>query len=323
MKNKFNFSIIIFLLSGFSLLFSQTMPTKLVYAAPTVLPSSICYIAVIKNYFKEEGLDVEEKMFSSGRDALQALASQQAQFQSGSETPFVHAIVQGNDLITIAAISENHEVGFIARTDHGILKPEDLKGKKIATAAGTNSDYFMYQLLKKYNLKSSDLQITNMKDPDMKIALINGDIDAYFSREPHLYYAKKELGDKAKIFEPGDLYYGRQLVNMNRDYALKNPLIVRKIIRALLKAETFIIKNPGEAQKLVATKLKIDSKDIAELWKDIIYKIELDKKLPEILEKIGEWSASSSKKTGPLPNFKDHIYKDGLNNEKPSAVEIQ
>lgn len=302
---------------------AQSSTTKVVYAAPTVLPSSICYIAGIKNYFKEEGLEVEEKMFSSGRDALQALSAGQAQFQSGAETPVVHAIVQGSDIVTIASISENHEAGFIARLDHGVNKPEDLKGKKIATAAGTNSDYFMYELFKKYNIKSSDVQITNMKDPDMKVALINGDIDAYFSREPHLYYAKKELAEKAKVFEAGELYSGRQLVNMNRDYVTKNPEVVRKIIRALLKAEEFIQKNPDEAKKLVAQKLKIDVKDIGELWKDITFKIELDKELPAILSKIGAWSMSTNKKDGALPNFKKHIYTDALSAEKKSAVEIK
>ena len=296
---------------------------KLIYAAPTVLPSSACYIAVLNNYFKEEGLDVGEKIFSSGRDALQALASGQAQFQSGAETPLVHSIVQGSDLVTIASISENHEAGFISRLDHGVSKPEELKGKKIATAAGTNSDYFMYELLKKYNLKTSDVQITNMKDPDMKIALINGDIDAYFSREPHLYYAKKELGDKAKVFEAGELYSGRQLVNMNRDYVLKNPETVRKIIRALLKAERFINEHPEDAKKLVSTKLKIEKKDLDDMWKDIIFKVELDKDLPAILNKIGIWSMSNSKKEGPLPDFKSHIYTDALSKERKTSVEIK
>lgn len=296
---------------------------KLIYAAPTVLPSSICYIAGIKNYFKDEGLDVEEKMFSSGRDALQALFAKQAQFQSGAETPIVHSIVQGTDVVTIASISANHEAGFIARIDHGIKKPEDLKGKKIATAAGTNSDYFLYEFLKKYNLKTSDVKITNMKDPDMKVALINGDIDAYFSREPHLYYAKKELGDKAFVFPAGDLYYGRQLVNMNREFAVQNPEVVRKIIRALLKAETFIRKNPEETKKLIAQKLKIDPNELEMMWSDINFKVALDKDLPALMEKIGIWSMSINKKEGALPNFKDHIYKDALLKEKKSVVEVK
>jgi NitT/TauT family transport system substrate-binding protein len=298
-------------------------PVKMLYAAPTSLPAAICYLAGIKNYFKEEGLEVEEKMFSSGRDALEALLAKQAQLQSVSETPVVHAIVQGNDIVTIATVSEHHEARVIARIDHGISKPEDIKGKKIATAAGTNSDYFMYEFLKKYNLKTTDVQITNMKAPDMKVALVKGDIDAYFAWEPHIYYAKKELGEKAIIFPPGDLYDGRQTVNMNREYALQNPEVVRKVIRALLKAETFIKKNPAEAKKLIATKLKIEVADMDAMWNEITFKVELDKNLPGIMEKIGAWSFGVNKKTGALPDFKSHIYKEALLKEKKSAVEIK
>lgn len=321
MLKNINNAAVVLALCLCSSAFSAT--DKIIYAAPTVIPSAICYIAGVKGFFKDEGLDVEEKIFSSGRDALQALISGQAQLRSGSETPVVHAIIQGNDVVTIASISSNHEVGFVARTDHGILKAENLKGKKIATAAGTNSDYFMYLLLKKHNITPSEVQITNMKDPDMKVALINGDIDAYFSREPYLYYAKKELGDKAKIFKPGDLYFGRQLVNMNREFVMKNPLIVKKIIRALLKAEAFIEKNPSEAKKIVAEKLKIDPGEIDLMWKDINFKVELDKDLPRLLSEIGKWSMEVNKVKGAMPDFKKTIYANALKDEKKSSVEIE
>ena len=301
----------------------QKKAINILYAAPTSLAAAICYLASLKNYFNEEGLDVDEKLFSSGRDALEVLLAEQAQFQSVSETPVVHAIIQGNDIVTIATVSEHHEARVIARVDHGINNPWDLKGKKVATAAGTNSDYFMYEFLKKYHLETTDVQITNMKAPDMRFALLKGDIDAYFAWEPQIYYAKKELGSKAIVFPPGDLYNGRHTVNMNRAYAEKNPEIVRKIIRALLKAELFIKNNPAEAKKLVGKKLRIDSSDIDVLWKEIIFKVELDKNLPMLFEKIGRWSAIVNKKVGPLPNFKSHIYKDALLKEKESAVEIK
>lgn len=322
MKNKLK-SLVIAITLIMPVALSAADPVKMLYAAPTSLPAAICYLASIQNYFKDEGLEVEEKMFSSGRDALDALLAKQAQLQSVSETPVVHAIVQGNDIVTIATVSRHHEARVIARADHGISKPEDIRGKKIATAVGTNSDYFMYEFLKKYKMTPKDVQITNMKAPDMKVALVKGDIDAYFAWEPHIYYAKKELGDKAIVFAPGDLYEGRQTVNMNREYVKENPEVVRKVIRALLKAETFIQKNPAEAKKLIATKLKIDPADIDAMWSEITFKVELDKKLPALMEKIGAWSFSTSKKEGKAPDFKSHIYTEALSKEKKKAVEIK
>jgi len=77
-------------------------PQHLVYALPMTETAAVAFIALDKGFFKEEGLDVEGKMFSSGREALQALLAGQAQLQSVSETPIVHAIIQGNKVATVA-----------------------------------------------------------------------------------------------------------------------------------------------------------------------------------------------------------------------------
>lgn len=294
--------------------------SKIIYAAPTSLPAAICYLASIKGFFKEEGLDVDEKLFSSGRDALDALLAKKAQLQSVSETPIVHATLQGNDLVTIATVSRHKEAKLIVRKDKGISKPADLKGKKLATAPGTNSDYFMHAFLKANKLALTDVKIVNLKAPEMKVALVNGDIDGYFAWEPHIYYAKKELGDKALVFGPGELYSGYQTVNMNRDFAEANPGVVAKVIRALLKAEKWMNANEKEAKTKIAEKLKIDAADIDSMWADIEFKVELDQQLPKTMKTIAQWSAELNKRTEPLPDFSKKLSPAALRKEKPDAV---
>lgn len=295
---------------------------KMTYAAPTSLPAAICYLAGLKGFFKAEGLEVEEKMFSSGRDALDALLAKKAELQSVSETPIVHALLQGNDIVTIATVSRHKEAKLVARKDKGIAKASDLKGKKLGTAPGTNSDYFMYQFLKANKLSPADVRIVNLKAPEMKVALVNGDIDGYFAWEPHIHYAKKELGANAVVFGPGELYKGNQTVNMNREYAEANPEVVAKVVRALLKAEAYLKKNEKEAKALIAEKLKIDAADIDEMWGDITFKVELDKELLRTMKKIGEWSAELNKRTEPLPDFRKRLLPTALKKEKPGAVTL-
>jgi len=301
---------------------SRAEDTKITYAAPTSLPAAICYIAGMKGFFKAEGLEVEEKLFSSGRDALDALLAKKAELQSVSETPIVHALLQGSQLVTIATVSRHKEAKLIARKDKGISKPADVKGKKLATAPGTNSDYFMYEFLKANGLTSADVKIVNMKAPEMKVALVNGDIDGYFAWEPHIHYAKKELSDKAIVFGPGKLYSGNQTVNMNRDYAEAHPEVVAKVIRALLKAEDWTKKNEKEAKKLVAEKLKIDMADIDAMWAEITFKVELDKQLPLTMKKIAEWATELNKRKEALPDFNKELSPSALRKEKASAVTL-
>jgi len=294
--------------------------TKIVYAAPTTVAAAVMYIANINGYFKAQGIEVEEKLFSSGREAMDALLAGQAQLQSVSETPLVLAVLQGNNVVTIATTSAHEETKLIARRDRGIQKETDLKGKKVATAPGTNSDYFMYVFLKGHGLSKKDIKVFNMKAPEMKTALVTGDIDAYFAWEPHIYYAKKELGDKAIVFNPGARYHGRHTVNMNADFVKKNPETVRKIVRALLQAEEFIRKNPEKAQELVAAKLKVDRVDLAQMWREIDFKVQLDEGVLPLYQKIGHWFAEINKREAPLPDFKQHIYSKALLEERKSAV---
>lgn len=297
-------------------------PVKLIYALPVSVPVALPYIAIDKGFFKEEGLDVEARVFSSGREALQALLSHQAQIQSVSETPIVHAIVQGNSIVTIATVAEHMEAKLIVRKDRGILKPADIKGKRLATLPGTNSDYFMYRFLRKHGLKLGDIHVTNMSPPEMIVAYAKGDIDGYFAWEPHIYYGRRQLPKESEVFYPGELYRGWSTVNMDPDFVRQNPETARKIIRALLKAEDFVRSYPEESIRLMAQRLKMDESVLASLWKENVFKVELLRGFPDQMKEIGRWALEQSKSERPLPEFGKYIYDKALAQERPKAVRL-
>lgn len=136
--------------------------TKITYAMPITLAAIPAYVAAEKGFWQEEGLEVERKMFSAGRLAVDALLSESAEVMSVSETPLVHAILKGNDVYIVLTVTEHQETKFIGRKDHGIKKPGDLRGKRIATLPGTNSDYFMYEFLQAHGISVSDVKVTNL-----------------------------------------------------------------------------------------------------------------------------------------------------------------
>lgn len=296
---------------------------KIVYAMPTTVPAVLAYVADEKGFWKEEGLDVEAKMFPSGREALQALLARNAQVMSVSETPPVHAILQGNKIYCVATIAEHIETKLIARMDRGISRPKDLKGKKVATLPGTNSDYFMYEFLKKYGISPRELKIANMSPPDMVVAYVKGDIDAYFAWEPHIYYGKKQLPDVSIVFYPKELYRGRTTVNMNQDYVRQHPGVVRKLIRGLLKAESFVENFPEKALEMEAKRLNMERDVLNALWPEHVFKVQLDRDFLPLLEKVGRWAAELHKLKKPFPDFREYIYEEALKKERPSSVEIQ
>ncbi|MBI5240624.1 MAG: ABC transporter substrate-binding protein [Elusimicrobia bacterium] len=301
---------------------SGDRPRKLVYALPVSVPASLAYIAMDKGFFRDEGLDVETKMFSSGREALQTLLAGQAQIQSVSETPVVHAILQGNRVVTIAAISEHAEAKLLARTDRGISRPGDLRGKRVATLPGTNADYFMHRLLAEHGLAPGDLRITNMSPPDMVVALAKGDIDAYFAWEPHIHYGRKALPGRTMVFFPGKLYRGHATVNMDPDFAARNPGTVRAVLRALLKAEEFARRQPQESIALVSRRLDMDPQVLQELWAEEDLRVHLDRSLVDQMTDIGRWAAALLGGGASPPDIRAHIHDQELREEKPLAVQL-
>jgi NitT/TauT family transport system substrate-binding protein len=316
---------LLMLLSCVPALFAQPSregPETIVYAMPVTVPAVLAYVAAEKGFWKAEGLEVVPKMFSSGREALQALLAKNAEVMSVSETPPVHAILQGNDIRCIATIAEHIEAKLIARKDRGILKPDDLAGKRVATLPGTNSDYFMYRFLEKHHIPLEKVRIANMNPPEMVVAYAKGDIDAYFAWEPHITYGKRQLPEQSLVFYPGELYRGRTTVITNKDYAEGHPDSARKLIRGFLRAERFVKERPEEAISLVAARLKMEPSVLRELWKENVFKVGLDKGLLPLLEQVGRWAVERSETGKPLPDFRDYIYAEALKKEKPSAVRL-
>jgi ABC-type nitrate/sulfonate/bicarbonate transport system substrate-binding protein len=296
-------------------------PVKLVYALPVSVPAVIPFVAIDKGFFKAEGLEVEARLFSSGREALQALLAGQAQLQTVSETPVVHSIVQGNRVAVIATVARHQEAKLISRKESGIAEPADLKGKKVATLPGTNSDYFMHRYLAAHGLAPADLSLMNMPPPQMVAALVNGDIDAYFAWEPHIHYGRRKL-EGARVVYPGKLYQGWATVNMDPDYAAANPQTVRKALRALIAAEAWVKAHKDEAVALVSKKLDIEEPVLRALWDECVFKVELDRSLLPQMRDIGAWSAGMSKSDKPLPDFRQYIHDEPLRKERPKSVSL-
>lgn len=281
---------------------------KITYAMPITVAAIPSYVALEKGFWKEEGLDVQAQMFPSGRQALDALLAKSAEVMSVSETPLMHAILQGNKIYIVTTVTQHQEVKLIVRRDKGIQSPNDLRGKRIATLPGTNSDYFMYEFLKKNNIPIEQVNITNMNPPDMVTAFVQGNIDAYFAWEPHIYYAQKQLPQQSIVFPPGDLYHGRHCVAMNQEFVRANPGVVEKLTRGFQRAERFVNEKPDESMAIVSKITGMDIDALKSLWSEYKVTVGIDPQLLQILEQEGRWARSISKSSDPIPNFRDYIY---------------
>lgn len=301
---------------------AEPQPIRITYAMPMTVAAIPVYVALERGYWADEGLDVDAKMFSAGRLALDALLGKNAQVMSVSETPLVHAILQGNKIFIVATVTAHKEVKLIVRTDHGIRAPADLRGKKIATLPGTNSDFFMYRFLEANGISARDVKITNMAPPEMVTALVGADIDAYFAWEPHIYYARERLPRATAVYPPGNLYAGRHCVAMNQDFVAEHPEVVPKLIRGFIQAERYVAKHPAKARAIVAKRTGMDDAALRDLWPEYHIAVQFDRELAEILDSEARWARGVQGSADPIPRMLNFLYTKALRDVRPASVSI-
>jgi len=305
---------------------SEEQPNEavFVYGQPTTIAAAPLIIANEKGFWKESGLNVQVQRFSAGRLALDATINGTIQANSVSETGPVLAMLSGSKIFIVGTAGKHKETKFIGRKDRGIASAADLKGKKIATLPGTNSDYFMYVLLQQNRLSSKDAQIVSMNPPEMISSLTRGDIDGFFAWEPHIYYAKTQLGENAIIFEPGELYNGYHTIIMRQDFVQKNPAQVEKFLEGILKAEKFMGQNRDESIQIVAKQLDMQPKAVEELWPEYDFSLTLEPGLVDTLNKEAAWAIDNKVvTTQETPALDQFVFTTALKNIDANLVSIQ
>jgi NitT/TauT family transport system substrate-binding protein len=110
---------------------------------------------------------------------------------------------------------------------------------------------------------------------------------------------------------------------VRRELAEKNPEGVRKFLRAILRADSFIREHPGEARAITVNAMGAYSALYEKEWQDFSFSAGLDQGLILNLEDQARWmikrEAGVARRT---PNFLEFVHADGLKAVRPEAVRI-
>jgi len=304
--------------------FISPPPQKTVaIGAATPIINSLIWVAYAKDFF-HEGLDVQFKPYQSGKIALRALVNNEVDLATTSEAAFMFNTFKHEALRLVTTLgSADNEVRIVARRDHGIQQPSDLKGKTLATQKGSAVHFFLSRFLTYNFLKPSDINIIYMKADKLPNALIQGEIDAFSMREPYLQQAKNGLGDKAvELAEPGVYTKTHNLV-CNKNFVETEQDTLKKVLQTLNKTAQFMENHPQESIEIIAQKRGMTVPKISEVWSNYIFELSLSQSLLTTMEAEARWAI----KHGLLseenrPNYLDKIYTEALAEVKPEAVEI-
>jgi NitT/TauT family transport system substrate-binding protein len=166
------------------------------------------------------------------------------------------AIIKGSPM---AAVAHNHKGGsmyLVAR--HGIDKPEDLLGKKVALGPKPESNngwWVTYAMQNNIPKEAEHYQNFVMTDRDEYLALKTGNLDAFWCCDP--WGSMAEYENTGKIIRTFDVHpngtWGICCAQvMNRTFIKEHPKIAQKMVIAHVRAIQHIYMKPIKSAEIFA-----------------------------------------------------------------------
>ena len=288
------FSMLLLLISGCGQKAPEPLE-KIVLGTQMIAHIAPVWIAVKRGYFQEEGLQVEIREFASGQVALQAMLKDKGiNLATAGQTPVMFNSFHRNDYAIIGGmVYSDKDIKILARPDRGIKAPEDLKGKIVGTTTHTTSYFFLNLFLTYHQMQMSDVKIVDLEPARLSQALIQGQIDAVSTLEPYIYQARKALGDKALLLPNEGIFRNDLYFIARKDFLKDHTEALKRFLRAIEKANAFILKNGNEAMEIVGQKLKMDKEGMKSIWNDLLFKLFLDQSILISLEDQARWAISN------------------------------
>lgn len=286
--------------------------------------SGLLDIAAAKGFFAAEGLAVTIKTADTGPAAINAVLSGEAAVGTTAETPIANAMVAGKKLKIIATIfSSAYDPGIVARRDHGISQPSDLKGKRIATVPGTAAHYLLDIYLAFHDIPVESITRVDMKPDQIASAITSGDVDAVAIWNPHLLKTSNKLGSNALILPSNEIYALVFNLVIAPETLSRHREAIDRLLRALLRAEAFARTQQSEAVSIVASTTGSSAHDIQAQWNSLSYELALRQSLILAIENESRWILRRGYVPGgSMPDALGAIESEPLKLLRPSSVSI-
>lgn len=207
------------------------------------------FVAKELGYYEDAGLDVNIKDFDFVTFPADAVDSREFEFASIGGDEAILARSRGNNIKAIAAIFQKNPLGFV--TTKGIIRPSDLKGKKLGLQKGVQSDYLLRILLRKGKVDESEVEFVKIQFDDTLFS--DGEIDLfplYITQEPFTLEKEGMEFDMLMPYDYGINFYGDVLIT-HEALIRDNPGLVNDFLNATLKGYRYSLENFEETVEIM------------------------------------------------------------------------
>ena len=207
------------------------------------------YTAQAKGLFRDEGLEIEFIQVNPRLGAM-AVLNGDVTFTTSFVSTF-RGIVQGLPMKTVFILLKKG-IYFLMVRPEVIKDIQDLKGKKLGVTAVNGGDHLIgKELLRSKGVDPNLVQAIAVGEPALRTqAVLSGVVQAVSVSPPHDVLLQ-QMGLKAIAGPPEVGVPSSGLFAADR-LLKENPQILRRTLRALLKANRFIEENREETIRIMA-----------------------------------------------------------------------
>jgi NitT/TauT family transport system substrate-binding protein len=264
------------------------------------------FVANEKGFFKEEGLDVKAKSFSSPGDSLLPLMAGDLDAALSTADSVITVLDKAPGQVKVVYLTDTSAGADAIVAKKEIPNLKAIKGHTVAATLGQCNQLLLEKALEKAGLTDKDIQLKNMNADDSGAALVAGKLDVAVTWEPWITKASGENKGHVIFSSAETPNLILDVLAISSKTSSKKAAETRAFLKGLNHGYEFLQQHPDEACALAAKILDQKPDEVKAMLPKVIFYS--PKKNIEVMENGS--AAKASKEVAQF--FKDKKISDTL-----------
>lgn len=299
-------------------------PESITVGIPPSEGNALIYIAENQGFFAGNGISVTMREYDTGVAAVNGLLNNDVDMALTTDYVTVRNAFQKKNISIVGNIDKGENDYLIGRKDHGIEDIPGLKGKRIGVARQTIMEFYLGRFLELHGMSIHDVTLVDLKPSQYVDAITNGSVDAIMIMSNYIDPVNKRLGANQVMWQAQSSQPSFWALSCRNDWVASHPQSIARFLKSLGLAEDYIVNHPTEAKAIVQKRLNYTDAYIAAIWPKNQFSLTLDQSLITAMEDKARWMIKNNLTTEKnIPDFRNYIYRKGLEEVKPESVNIR
>lgn len=271
-------------------------------------------------------LDITVEVFATPEEALAAAIAGEVDLALPDARSALAALADGACFLAPLDFIDEDTMRLVGRSD--LITAEDLIGRKVGTAAGSEAEVALRMWLSDEGVDWEEVEVVDTASVDLVTALTDGTVDAVIWSEPVPGQALEACGEEEcrYVGEIGESYRQVALVDVTCRWQQEHGAEgMTRLVRAWLEGKEYVRNNLEAAAAITADRLRLTADEVATRWRDRnwlqAWGANLTDRQLEMLEAYGAYLLAAGE-VDEAPAVCSWVNSDWLASVAPSQVSL-